>query len=252
MNLRDLQKNWEHMGRNDPLWAIITSDEKRGGKWDAKEFFALGQREVADVMQYAAALRLDLVTRRALDFGCGVGRLTQPLAGYFEKVDGVDIAPSMIELARTYNRHGDRVEYHLNASGNLELFADGTFDFIYTNITLQHMEPRHSKCYLKEFLRLLTPQGILIFQLPSELRPAAHPQPSAVRRVIRHLAPQGLVDLYHRVRWGNLPHMEMHGIRRECLVEFLEMHGAGIVDIADDQSAGDDWISFRYCVRKRS
>lgn len=251
MNLRDLQKNWEHMGRNDPLWAILSSSEKVGGKWDTAEFFALGEQEIADVMKYVESLGVGLARRRALDFGCGVGRLTQPLAAHFEKVDGVDIAPSMIELARTYNRHGDRVEYHLNASDNLELFADGTFDFIYSNITLQHMESRHSKRYLEEFLRLLTPQGVLIFQLPSELRPAAHRQPSGVRSLIRLLAPPGLVDLYHRVRWGNLPHMEMHGIRREGLVEFLEEHGAKIVDVADDQSAGDEWLSFRYCVRKR-
>lgn len=134
MNLRDLQKNWEHMGRNDPLWAILSASEKIGSKWDTAEFFALGEQEISDVMKYVESLDADPARRRALDFGCGVGRLTQPLAVYFEKVDGVDIAPSMIELARTYNRHGDRVEYHLNARDDLGIFADGSFDFIYTNI----------------------------------------------------------------------------------------------------------------------
>lgn len=45
--------------------------------------------------------------------------------------------------------------------------------------------------------------------------------------------------------------MEMHGIRREDLVRFREQHGAIVIDVAADHSAGDEWLSFRYCVRKR-
>ena len=35
----------------------------------------------------------------ALDFGCGVWRLTQPLADHFKEVCGIDISPNFIELA---------------------------------------------------------------------------------------------------------------------------------------------------------
>jgi 2-polyprenyl-3-methyl-5-hydroxy-6-metoxy-1,4-benzoquinol methylase len=51
---------------------------------------------------------------RALDFGCGVGRLTQALATHYDKVDGVDISWEMINLARRHNQHGDRVKYFAN------------------------------------------------------------------------------------------------------------------------------------------
>jgi len=67
---------------------------------------------------------------------------------------------------------------------------------------------------------------------------------------MRCLVPQGIVDLYHMVRWGNLPYMEIHGMRRESLVEFLDAHGARILDVAEDHSSGEDWVSFRYCVKK--
>jgi SAM-dependent methyltransferase len=50
------------------------------------------------------------------------------------------------------------------------LFHDDFFDFIYTNIVLQHMRPEYSKAYLKEFLRVLSPGGLLVFQLPTEMR----------------------------------------------------------------------------------
>ena len=44
--------------------------------------------------------------RSALDFGCGIGRLSQALAEHFDQVYGVDISPKMIELARAAQSQG--------------------------------------------------------------------------------------------------------------------------------------------------
>ena len=97
MELAEVQKHWDALERTDPLWAILTEPSKRYGGWDLAEFFASGERAVAEVMREVDALgRLPLSRRRrALDFGCGVGRLTQALCHYFGSCDGVDIAPSM-------------------------------------------------------------------------------------------------------------------------------------------------------------
>ncbi len=62
-------------------------------------------------MDYLGDRQISFPKRRALDFGCGVGRLTQALARHFNIVDGVDIAPSMIELANQFNRSGGRCRY---------------------------------------------------------------------------------------------------------------------------------------------
>ena len=78
-----------------------------------------GAREIRDVMSYVEGLSIPLRRRRALDFGCGVGRLTQALVRYFDEVCGVDIAPSMIEWARKYNGCGDHCLYFVNASDDL-------------------------------------------------------------------------------------------------------------------------------------
>ena len=80
--------------------------------------------------------------RRALDFGCGVGRLTQALADYVDHAVGVDIAPSMIELARRHNTHGSRCEYIVNDTDHLSRFADQIFDVVYTGRVLQHIAPQ--------------------------------------------------------------------------------------------------------------
>jgi hypothetical protein len=114
-----------------------------------------------------------LARGKALDFGCGVGRLTQAMCRHFEECHGIDIAESMVAKAREYNRHGARCHYHVNTKSDLSLFADHTFDFIYTNIVLQHNPPAMSRRFIQEFLRILAPGGLLVFQLPSELLEAS-------------------------------------------------------------------------------
>jgi SAM-dependent methyltransferase len=168
MKLTDLQYNWDEFGRTDPLWAILSDPTKRGGRWGLNGFFETGRAEVAEVMEYLQTLPVKLQMGRALDFGCGVGRLTQALAERFVECHGVDIAASMLELANKYNRFGARCRYHLNTRPDLALFDDETFDFVYSNLVLQHMAPEYSTGYLKEFIRVLARDGLLLFQLPGE------------------------------------------------------------------------------------
>jgi ubiquinone/menaquinone biosynthesis C-methylase UbiE len=110
-----------------------------------------------------------LSKERVLDFGCGVGRLSQGLAKHFRHVDGVDIAKPMIELAQQHNQHGDRVRYHLNSQRDLRLFPNDHFDLIYSVITLQHIPAPLIPDYLQEFARVCRPGGLIFFQLPSSV-----------------------------------------------------------------------------------
>src|SRR5579885_1494192 len=169
MHLRKLQAHWNALGDTDPLWAILTDPARKGGKWEREEFFRIGEQEIAEVLR--AAGERGLRTRRgvALDFGCGVGRLTQALCAHFEECCGVDIAPSMIRLAREYNRYGARCRYELHPAADLRLFPDERFDFVYSSLVLQHMRPRYARRYIGEFLRVLARGGGLIFRLPAGL-----------------------------------------------------------------------------------
>jgi ubiquinone/menaquinone biosynthesis C-methylase UbiE len=96
-----------------------------------------------------------------LDFGCGVGRLTQALARRFAACTGVDISEEMIRKAEAINRY-PHCSYLANSATTLP-FADATFGFIYSNIVLQHVPPRFSEQYLREFVRVLAPGGLLVF-----------------------------------------------------------------------------------------
>jgi SAM-dependent methyltransferase len=182
VDLSELRKHWDEFGKRDPLWAILTREDARRGQWDEGAFFATGEVEVAGLIKNLDTLSLPSARRRALDFGCGVGRITRALCRYFEECDGVDIAPSMIRLAEAYNRDGRRCRYHVNASNDLQRFENDSFDLVYSNLVLQHMRPELVEGYVQEFLRVASPEGVVVFEVPSE-RDAATDDPRHRRSV---------------------------------------------------------------------
>jgi len=53
------------------------------------------------------------------------------------------------------------------------LFEDDRFDFIYTSVVLQHIEPIFFAVYLREFAHILASTGIVVFQTPDRVAPGA-------------------------------------------------------------------------------
>jgi SAM-dependent methyltransferase len=197
MELDELQRHWDTFGRRDPLGAILTDPDRLGQRWDEAEFLKTGQEEIAAALDHARRLGVPRQRRRALDFGCGAGRLTQALASFVNEAVGVDIAPSMIARARALNRAGARCTFQANDRPDLSRFDSGSFDVIYTGRVLQHMAPRYAEAYLREFARVLAPGGYLSFDAPSEHgffdvdgRPAQRPA-SEYRASIHIVNPPG-------------------------------------------------------------
>lgn len=257
MDIKDLQKNWDVFGKTDPLWAILTCPDKKKGKWDEAEFLKTGIETVRLVMEDVISLDVKFARSSALDFGCGAGRLTQALAEYFENCSGVDIAPSMIEIAKKYNRHGDRCRYYLNETDDLRIFKDNSFDFILSFIVLQHMRPEYSKNYIKEFVRILAPGGLAVFQVPSELKDDKKDETKKglknlaghlMKKVAANLA--ALRDAQSKREGEFVPKMEMYGVPKREVLELLKLNRAKIIEVKENGWSGDDWHSYTYYFSK--
>jgi SAM-dependent methyltransferase len=173
---------WDRHAERDPLWAVLSEQSKSGGRWDLGRFFQTGVSEIASILYQFDSRRVEVGHGSALDFGCGVGRLTQALAPRFHRVVGVDVSPRMLTLANDFNGFPSRVSYVNNQRGDLRQFADASFDFVISNIVLQHVPPALALAYIGEFFRVLAPGGALVFQIPSHVRSSADvPAPSRPR-----------------------------------------------------------------------
>lgn len=257
MNLHQLQENFESLAAEDPLWTVLSDDAKRGGKWDLEEFYATGRAVIDDLESRLDKLGEPLGGGTAIDFGCGVGRLTFPLSQRFQTCYGIDISHSMVEFASTQKERGPNCTFIENTTTRLHRLENASIDLIYSAIVFQHIAPRYTREYLKEFSRLLKPGGLLVFQLPSHLDPKFPGNQKPFRLFKKRLFYQ-FKTLKQKITkilpfYRNESFFEMNAIHRERLVSFLEKQcNLEILAVPDFPAAGPAWKSYLYITRKRA
>jgi len=241
---RDLahhQRDWDDLAALDPMWAILGDPALRFGRWDAEEFFASGERELAATLDAAAPFHLPREWSAALDFGCGLGRITRALAGRFGTAVGIDISQEMVARATQIATDTPNLEYALNTEPDLTLLGDRRFDLVWCRLVLQHQPSRaHALGYLAELLRVLAPGGLLYLQMPVAIPLVRRLEPR--RRVYALLRRLGVSQraLYERLK--------LHPVRMTAVPEHLleraiterggrvahrvrERHASGVVDL---------------------
>jgi SAM-dependent methyltransferase len=229
MSLARHRQDWEALAAEDPLWAVLTNPSRRGGRWDPEEFFETGEREVAQVLERARTFGRPAELGRALDFGCGVGRLTRALGGRFASCVGVDIAAGMVDAARRLNVDRPNCEFVVNDAPDLRRFDDASFDLALSSIVLQHLPgPKVVERYLAELLRVTKPDGSLVFQLPHGLPPLARLQLS--RRLYGLLRRLGVPERTILRRTPLTP-MRMTAIAEEHVRDVVAGAGADVLAV---------------------
>jgi SAM-dependent methyltransferase len=239
------ERDWDDLALVDPLWAVLSEAQPGDRGWQLDRFFERGEADVESVLRVAQELGWQARTSSALDFGCGVGRLTRALAGRFEDCTGVDISERMLEHARRLNADCANCHFIVNRSSDLALFADDTFDFVLSFVVLQHVpSARAALLYIRELVRVTRPGGLVVVQIPSTL--------SARKRLQLRRRAYGLLrtarvspDLLQR-RLGLNP-MRMVGVSEQEVRRAVEESG-GVVQQADPDWLAPGITGFRYFV----
>ncbi len=244
--IKDARRNWEEFAKKDPLWAILPIPEKKDNRWKIDDLYQTGHAEIDSVMNYLKGLNLNIEFNRALDFGCGVGRLTQALCKYFEECIGIDIALGMLQIARGHNKYRERCSYILNCTSDLRIFKNDVFDFIYSNIVFQHLPPKLTLGYIKDFLRVIKKNGVIIFQVTTNVIGIKN----KVRRFVSFIIPAPLRHLYKKLRYQTWGIKDMYWIKESVLNDFIRSNGGVIIDCIDDYSSMPRYKGKRYCITK--
>ena len=162
-------QEWVRWGRQDPYFAVITNDKFRRDNLTEQakeEFFESGRYHVNYVLDACRRMiGADFKPSRALDFGCGVGRVALPLAEQVAHVVGVDVSPDMLAETR---RNADRL-----GLGNVDLLKSddglsavtGVFDLVHSCITFQHIDPSRGRFLFERLIALIAPGGAGAIQI---------------------------------------------------------------------------------------
>jgi SAM-dependent methyltransferase len=230
------RRHWEELASSDPMWVILT-EPGREGRWTPEDFFQAGREEIGQLFTQLPSMGLSVRPGIALDFGCGLGRLTQALCERFERVYGIDISETMIAGAQAHNRYGDRAMYHANALDSLPMVHSGTVDLVYSRLVLQHIPRAAQEKYLAEFARILAPGGVAVFQVLTY----AHSPVVRLRHWLRNRFP----DAYRRARdfVSRKSRWELNTVPEARVREILTAEGVTIKSVVPDDAGGKIFAS---------
>ena len=80
MTIKQLKSRWEALARQDAMWAVLTDEAKVGGAWKPEEFYQTGKVDVRNALAWLKENDIAVDRAKALDFGCGLGRLSAALS----------------------------------------------------------------------------------------------------------------------------------------------------------------------------
>ena len=158
-----MREDWNARAREDANYYVAFG--RRGQPSD--EFFSTAEEMVRAFERELRRLPPgNPRARRALEIGCGPGRLMLPLSRHFGEIHGVDISDEMIRLAREHLAGVPHAHAHHTPSSDLAAFADDSFDFVYSYAVFQHIPYREVVFrYFRETRRVLKTGGVARFQV---------------------------------------------------------------------------------------
>jgi len=210
--MRSSSTEWDQFGEREPYFAVLTDERFLRDRIDLAEFYATGE---ADIARLFADIGEPFHPKSALDFGCGVGRLTAALTRRVPDVVGCDAAESMLQLARAA----------VPAATFVRELPDRRFDLVCSLIVFQHIPVPAGEVLVDRLLGMVNAGGVAALHFTFR-RPGG-----ALRRLARRV--RALLPLVHRIasrlegdRRG-LPYMQMNEYDLDAIRARLRAGGFG-------------------------
>ena len=158
-----MRADWNDRAREDAHYYVAF-----GALQQSEEDFAATAADVIRLLERDLRRFPKGVPLRALEIGCGPGRLMKPLSRHFAEIHGVDVSDEMIRIARERLKDIPHAHVHATNGADLSEFPADSFDFVYSYAVFQHIPSRDVVFeYLRETRRVLKPGGIFHGQFNS-------------------------------------------------------------------------------------
>jgi SAM-dependent methyltransferase len=173
-----MEEFWDRRADEDPFYFVDNRQRYRDP--DLDRFWRSGH-EAVDRIEAILGARIS-AGDRVVEIGCGIGRLTRPLAERAARVLAVDVSGRMLDRARLLNPGLENVEWIQGDGRTLGDIAPESADACLSFVVFQHIaEPEVTFGYVREMGRVLRPGGFAAFQVSN--RPEVHRPPSRLARV---------------------------------------------------------------------
>ena len=217
-------KAWEKFGSENPYFGVLASPKfsAENIQFNRDEFFASGRGAVSQILGRFEKHFGDLVNGRALDHGCGVGRLAFPLAEKFAEVVALDVSPSMLSEARENAERAEIRNVAFELADDRLTKAVGEFDFVNSYMVLQHIRVQRGLTILVSLLDKVKPGGGFHFHVSMRTDGRS-------RRLIwwtsHHIPGVKICQNVLAGRVWNAPAMQMNNYPLNKMIELMSSRG---------------------------
>ncbi|PWT84834.1 MAG: hypothetical protein C5B58_04065 [Acidobacteria bacterium] len=231
-----VRRAWESLGDERLFHSVLTDDRYLPSQFGdfAAEFWQSGEVEAWDLAGHLASLGLvNLEDAVVLEFGCGVGRVSIPLAAIARSVVAYDISERHLEFARKRATALGRTNMQVLAIGSGLPVDFEPCDVFYSRIVLQHNPPPIIGEVIKRLIRSLRSGGVGVVQVPTYCVGYRFSISEALRSPIK-------LD------------MDMHCYPQASLFSLIADEGARLIQVRDDDAPGrrDLFVSNTFVITK--
>jgi SAM-dependent methyltransferase len=221
-----MRRFWDARADEDAFFFVDNRLDYRNP--DLERFWEAGERDLWSLLGAVGAGvgPSDVV----VEIGCGVGRLTRPLASRSKLVRALDVSPRMLDIARQHNPGLDNVEWLRGDGRSLRQIGSGSADACVSHVVFQHIaDPEVTLGYVREIGRVLRPGGWAVFQVSND--PSVHrrrydsPHLLTGLRSLAGLAPRGQSHPDWRGSYTDLD--GLHATARQAGMEVERLVGEG-------------------------
>lgn len=213
-------KQWNSLGESLPHWSVLTNDKyKNPTNTLIQEFYLEGDAELSKILNVMHRLGFDLQSySTCIEYGCGLGRVTNSLSTLFEQVYAYDISSPHLKIAKKEStiRSSGSISYrHITSLQQLSTFPE--VDFFYTRYVLQHNPPPLMLIILDTLMKSLKTKGIGFLQVPTYLSNYSFTKSSLM---------------------NDKELMDLHAVEQSKIFEILKNNSISLIDIFEDDDIG--------------
>ena len=159
----EMKRDWDERARENAKWFINTFKvEQTEAEFEASclNDMRVNVQAVLPTLTWGRAAR----ALRLLEIGCGIGRMTAPLAHLFGEVHGVDVSGEMIRQGRERLKHLSNVFFYETNGIDFSSFPPDYFEIIFSAYVFQHLPDQEViRANLRDAYRVLAPGGVIRF-----------------------------------------------------------------------------------------
>jgi SAM-dependent methyltransferase len=185
-----MREFWDERARENAAYFVDNRLDYSSPEMEA--FWAEGPQIVDDCLGRAGAPAIE-PHHDVVEIGCGIGRLTRPLAERARSVRALDVSAEMLRRAREALPDAHNVEWVHGDGVSLAGIADASADVVFSHVVFQHIpDPQVTLGYVREMGRVLRPGGWSAFQFSND--PSIHRPDRSLRRIVERVrgrAPRG-------------------------------------------------------------